>query len=803
MKTLLVSCVVSAIAALGFNPTGVQAQTPSNPILFVTIVPNAADSATQCATFGNHLTGIRNAPRGGDLWIRYPDGSLRNLTKEAGFGTEGIQAENSIAVREPSVHFDGKRALFSMVVGAPTSKDDNTVFLWQLYEITGLGKGETVRITKVPNQPSSNNISPCYGSDGRIIFVSDNRRLGSGNTYEYLDENLAMATNSGLWSLNPQDGNLKHLDHSPSGDFNPSVDSYGRVMFTRWDILQQDLNLNTTASRRQTVVPLSFANELPDNANTATQTFSQEQFPELNTSSGTGEVPYHSPPRDTTPDPLLSGNNPMLDARLPDNFFPWAINQDGSNAQTVNHIGRHDLARAIPVGTQSTGSPLVNFIPDEKNRKNQNPVFNLFNIKEDPRNPGVYYAVDGTTVLNHSAGQIVRFQNVKPTDQSDEVTVDYITHRSTRTLTPPNIQASPNHSGFYRTPVPTSDGMLLASHTANTKTDAVPVRAEITPTTLYSFRLRMINTSGGNNNAVPGVFLLQSPITKNIVNRDFTFTPPRSYTTTTALWEMDPVEVVARATPAPRVSTIDPIELSVFADENVDVKNFTSFLEKKNQAVVVSRDITMRDAHDRQQPFNLRVDGTNKQTVNATGPVSVVSDVRFFQADYRRGYKVQNGGVMATNARRVLPTPMHDVMNRQYSANLGKNTPRSSTVKIENDGSWAAFVPSSRALSWQLTDPQGAAVVRERYWLNFKAGEIRACVKCHGDNQEASVFSQPVPTNKPVALRNLLRVWKEDNYPSRIRQTLPVDRTTDVTFPLRLEWLKDNLALQYEVIVKV
>lgn len=796
MKKLLVTIVgFCALLAIAFS--GATAQTPSNPIMFVTVVPNAVDSATQTAAFGNHLTGVRDALRGGDLWIRYPDGTLRNLTKEAGYGMEVEQGDNSIAVREPSVHFSGKKAIFSMVVGTRTSATDTRKFYWQLYEITGFGKDEKVQITKVPNQPLANNISPIYGSDERVIFVSDNLRPGRNFGYSYLDENLAMATNSGLWSLNPSTGSIKHLDHSPSGDFNPTLDSYGRIVFTRWDILQQDLNL-TSFSR--TLSPTTYNSELPDSMANKTLAFEQEKFPEFNRLQGRG-APYYQPPRDTTIDPLMSGNNRSLDIRLPDNFFPWAINQDGSNAQTINHIGRHDLVRAISVGNQPTNSPLQNFIPNANNRKNKNPIFNLFAIREDPNNRGVFYAIDGVTALNHCSGQIVRFQGVKPTDKSSDVTVDYITHRSTRTFTPIGMQLNTNHSGFYRTPLPTTDGLLIASHTPNQFADNVPTNTEVVPNSQYAFRLCVINQGSSNGDAKPQNYLIKNGITKNAINTDYSFSNPRKYSSISSpLWEMDPVEVVARAIPSPHVSTIDPIERSVFEDENVDVNQFTAFLEKNNQAVVVSRDITMRDAGDNQQPFNLRVTGTTKQSQGVSGPVSDVSEVQFLQADYRRGYD-DNERRQPIGFRRVLPTPMNDVLNRPYSPVIGKGTPRSSSAKIENDGSWAAFVPSSRALTWQLTNDKGEGVVRERYWLNFKAGEVRACVKCHGENQEASAIIQPVPTNKPLALRNLLRVWKEDNYPSVIQQTLPVHKSVNMSFPVRLQWKADELAKEYEVVV--
>src|SRR5690242_21696881 len=62
----------------------------ANPILFVTQVPPEGDFTSVTSTFGNHRGTIDSAPRGGDLWIRYPDGSLKNLTRAAGFGNDEI-----------------------------------------------------------------------------------------------------------------------------------------------------------------------------------------------------------------------------------------------------------------------------------------------------------------------------------------------------------------------------------------------------------------------------------------------------------------------------------------------------------------------------------------------------------------------------------------------------------------------------------------------------------------------------------------------------------------------------------------
>ena len=62
-------------------------------------------------------------------------------------------------------------------------------------------------------------------------------------------------------------------------------------------------------------------------------------------------------------------------------------------------------------------------------------------------------------------------------------------------------------------------------------------------------------------------------------------------------------------------------------------------------------------------------------------------------------------------------------------------------------------------MTWQLTDPTGAPVVRERYWLTFQPGEMRSCTSCHGINTTDQA-NNPVPVNEPAALHMLLQAWK-------------------------------------------
>ncbi|HEV7490939.1 MAG TPA: hypothetical protein VGO25_09045, partial [Rhodanobacteraceae bacterium] len=178
-----------ATAMLACFAIAAAAQPLQNPILFATQFPISGDFAAIGSVFANHLADIDRVGRGGDLMIRYPDGSLRNLTQEAGFGMNGQQGANAIAVRDPAVSWDGTRAIFSMVIGAPEQQYERDPWFWELYEVTGLGQGETAQVTRVANQPSGfNNVSPTYLSDGSILFVSDRPRNGAAQLYPQLDE---------------------------------------------------------------------------------------------------------------------------------------------------------------------------------------------------------------------------------------------------------------------------------------------------------------------------------------------------------------------------------------------------------------------------------------------------------------------------------------------------------------------------------------------------------------------------------------------------------------------------------------
>jgi hypothetical protein len=699
----------------------------TNPIVFVTQVP-ILGFCTINETFCNHKAAIDASGRGGDLWIRYPDGSLKNLTASAGFGQTGLQGDKAIQVRDPAVHWNGKKIIFSMTIGAPIHYQVKP-FNWQLYEITGLGKAETPVITKVPNQPTScNNVSPIYGTDGRIIFVSDQPRGGLSHLYPQLDEYEEAPSVTGLWSLNPANGNLVMLTHAPSGDFNPIVDSFGRVIFTRWDHLQQD---QQAAADRNNTNHYGTFNYSSEAANATILKSRKEVFPE----------PLGF-------DKLSLASTPNLTGHSFNHFFPWQMNEDGMGLETINHIGRHELGGSY-VDAVFKDDPVLTYLTGNSNL---NKITNLFQIKQDPTNPNFYIGINAPEFGTHASGQIVRLTNGSPTHNADQMTIDYLTDKATASFNDEDVVPPAEHSGHYRDPLLLSDGTLIAAHTAETRTDknegtTTENYSDTYPKMRYAFRIRSLKKQAN------GMWVADQPLTSGIKKDISYYSPDTLVHYTTELWELQPVEVKATVKPAKLVANLAAPELQVLQEEGVSEANLRQYLKRKGLALAVMRNVTQRDHSDKQQPFNLRVAGTNTKTVTSTGKVYDIAFFQAFQADQIRGLT----GCCSTApqpGRRVLAEPLHSV-----NANPPLIGAPKGSVRIAADGSVAMLLPTRRAVTWQMTDPQGQFVVRERNWLSLQPGEIRSCPSCHGINA-TDQNGHTEPTNKPEALRQLLKFLK-------------------------------------------
>jgi hypothetical protein len=726
-------CLVAAV--VGGATWAWEAQAvPDNPVLFVTQVP-VGNFTSVVSTFGNHLTSPELAPRGGDLVIRYPDGTLRFLTQEAGFGSSGMQGANAIAVREPCVHWNGNQALFSMLVGAPAQQYQTPTFHWQIYEVEGLAQGAPASIRRIDGQPASfNNVSPIYATDGRILFTSDRPPSGAAHHYPQRDEYESAYVVAGIYSLDEATGELTLLEHSPSGSFSLSLDSFGRVVFTKWDHLQRDQQGDAPATAA-TYEAFTYASEAADAA-TTTSLAGAEVFPEPRTQN----------------DPAYS---PALATHRFNHFFPWEMNEDGTAEETLNHIGRHELGGSYTDGSFTADANLTYYVDPSlhANQLSINGSAGLFHLREDPLVPGDFLATYAQEFGTGTGGTLMRLTGA-PSINADDMVLTAVT--------PTDDDAQvPQDTGYFRNPLPMSDGTLVAVHT--------PANGELTnlgstaaPNWSYEYRLKILT---GQGNFFAPAANLTGGIQKNLS----WWTPDVLASYNGLLWELDPVEVVARPVPAPRTSELPAIEAGVFAQQAVDVAAFRAFLRDNGLALIVSRDVTQRDRADRHQPFNLRVPG-GVSSIATGGTVYDVAYLQIFQGDALRGY-----GNPPRPGRRLLARPIHESAVSQAPGGPP------GAVAVSPDGSVAALVPARRALSWQLSDANGNGVVRERNWLSFQAGEIRVCANCHGINT-LSQTGDPPPVNEPQALHDLLALWKQTNgTPGEPTPTLPPTSTPTPT----------------------
>jgi len=777
------------------------ASNPPNPILYVTQVPMPDEinsrtvsqtSMSVASSFQNPLGDPVACGRGGALMFRRTNGTVRNLTLEAGFGVgttaagnvSGSQNTNGIAVQHPVVNWDASRALFSMVVGAPANAADSAVFFWQLYEITNLQAvigGTAPVIAKVPNQPANyDNLHACYGTDGRIIFTSDRPIAGQAHLWPPLDEYLLRPMNSGLWSLDPATGDLKHLVSTPSGAFQPFVDSFGRLIFVQWDHLSRD--------------PAAVTDKppVPANGDTWTQTnngmgnFASEA---AGASFSVGTNDQYPEPRNFDKTSLVGTN---FNGQAFNQFFPWQCFEDGSGHELQNHAGRHEFIRSI-TRSFTDDSKLVDFNASTVPRTY---VDQVLSWSESASAAGVYFGVDGLDFGTHGAGNIFSVP-LGPSVDPDNMVISYVTPRPSSLPSPPSAPLG-TAVNLYRTPHQLSDGTLLASHTPATQTDHNTGTATA-PQSVYTFRIKTLISNG--TTMVPDITLTSGATATNVTyyagGQQMTYNGP--------MWELDPVEVVARTKPTTLVNSVAAVEQTVFAEEGVDLPTFQKYLTANKLAAVISRNATRRDRADRQQPFNLKVAWSGTQTLaanyQANDKIYDVGWMQFVQGDFIRG--LTKGGATPVAGRRVLPLPMHDTLTEMPSvagAPLG-------SVKLGDDGSLAAIVPANRPVTWNLLNGSGnTSQVKERFWVNFAPGEVRTCAVCHGINTSDQANNLGAPQNKPQALRSLLQFWKANHPPGSLQAvnaavsvqknagsiTLTVSRTGGQTGPVSVSFTTVN-----------
>jgi hypothetical protein len=719
-----------------------------NPLLFALVPPpiNNNTFGHQMETFGNHRTEMTSAIRGGDLCLMDVQGNVRFLTKEAGFGVESgeIQTEKAIAVRQPCVHWSGKKALFSMIIGGPIKAYDISYLVnrWQIYEITNLDDvitGAIPIIVKVPYQSNYNNISPIYGSDDQIIYTSDAPLFGMEHTYPQRDEYESSTINTGIFKLNPTTGAIVHLTHSPSGDFDVHLASDGRIISTRWEHLKRDQQADADRFSGTPWDPINYESE-SKNASIIKGPAMKNGLPYADAGGTPWEV---FPEARVKEDPTRNPNEPLHDFN---EFLPWEITENGERHQTMNHVGRHEFGGVYQEGSKMDDPNLIYTLGNfSKNpiRETVGSDAGIFQIKEDPRpgKQGTFYGTWSKEFSRFASGRILEFSLPIGANPQDMVIVDW---------TNPVIDVVANTKGHFRNPIMLKSGTMIVSHAAE--------NGVYSKDNLYHFQIsamQKLNVGANDTEHVAGPPFTKSGYDRKIIYWGDYITP---VSIDVKMNEVDVVEVTPRNRPSARPKyEISAIEKEVLDEEGIDEQSLRNWMKERNLALIVIRNITERDQGETQQPFNLQVPG-GVSTIPKAGKVYDISHFQLFSAELLRTY-----GLRSYEGRRVLATPLRNSEQNPdiEGFNLIDHSGPEASVKISSDGSVAAFVPATRAMTWQTVAPDGEPIVRERQWLTFASGEIRTCEGCHGINSK-TMAGNLVPKNKPEALRKLMVEWKND-----------------------------------------
>src|SRR6185436_20924771 len=165
----------------------------------------------------------------------------------------------------------------------------------------------------------------------------------------------------------------------------------------------------------------------------------------------------------------------------------------------------------------------------------------LFHMREDPTHPGDFLATRAPEFSTASGGTLMRLTGA-PSINADQMMLTAVTPTSDDA----NVPAA---TGYFRNPLPMSDGMLVAVHTAATGS-VVNNGSTASPNWSYQYRLKRLTLQGS------GFYAPTSNVTAGITKNVSWYTPDVLATYNGTLWELDPVEVVVRPVPTPRIETL-------------------------------------------------------------------------------------------------------------------------------------------------------------------------------------------------------------------------------------------------------
>lgn len=210
LRPLLLASLLVAAPAAAQLPQVVQDQ----PILFVTRHQYASDHHNTHTMFPAepNETGNKSKYSGGGSALKVYNPSTGATTTILDAGPDGV-------IRDPCVHFDGKRIVFSW-----RQSRDTFYHIWEIRS-DGTGLRQLTALSGVDD------IDPIYLPDDDIIF-------SSGREPKYVMCNKHLSHN--LYRMNPDGSNILQISKSTLFEGHPSLMPDGRIMYDRWEYVDRN-----------------------------------------------------------------------------------------------------------------------------------------------------------------------------------------------------------------------------------------------------------------------------------------------------------------------------------------------------------------------------------------------------------------------------------------------------------------------------------------------------------------------------------------------------------------------------------
>jgi hypothetical protein len=180
----------------------------------------------------------------------------KNISDSAFFTEDEIIAATETSplagydVKDLSVSYDGTHLLFAMRAPEIEDADDDEQPSWNIWEYDLTADALRRVIASDLDAGFGQDTSPTYLPDGRIVFSSTRQQanqallLDEGKPqYQGLDEDRDEIA-SVLHVMDADGSDIQQISFNQSHDLNPMVLSSGKILFSRWDNVANNNNIN-------------------------------------------------------------------------------------------------------------------------------------------------------------------------------------------------------------------------------------------------------------------------------------------------------------------------------------------------------------------------------------------------------------------------------------------------------------------------------------------------------------------------------------------------------------------------------